>query len=199
MGETVLWLIRHPEPDSSARGLCYGSMDVPLSDDGVRHSKAIAEMMAIENFDAVYTSPKRRCVEMARTIARGRAVATLEDFCELDFGLLEGRSYDEIAALYPDIYRQWMENPTATQFPQGENFCQMSSRVRSALEAMLLRHAQESVLVVTHGGPIRVILAEALGIPPQNIFRIEQSYGAINRIRYRDGTPSVELVNAATV
>lgn len=199
MSETILWLIRHPEPDASARGLCYGSLDVTLSEEGSVQANKIAEMLANEHFGPIYTSPKRRCVEMARIVARGRAVEALEDFRELDFGTLEGRSYDEIAALYPDIYRQWMENPTATQFPQGESFCQMSSRVLDAARAMLARHAGESIALVTHGGPIRVILADALGIPPQNLFRIAQRYGAINRIRYRDGMPSVELVNAVTV
>jgi|SRR5271165_960854 len=199
MNETVLWLIRHPEPDASARDLCYGSLDVALSEEGTRQAHAIAEKLASVRFAAIYTSPKRRCAETAQAIARGGAVKEVEDLRELDFGTLEGRSYNEIAVLHPDIYRQWMDNPTETQFPQGESFCQMSKRVLSVVRDVLARHVGESIALVTHGGPIRVILADALGIPAPNIFRIEQRYGAINRIRYRDGVPSVELVNAANI
>jgi len=199
MNDTVLWLIRHPETDASSRGWCYGSLDVPLSEAGAKQAEAIAEMLADEHFAAIYTSPKRRCTEMAGRIGRGRIVETVDDLRELDFGALEGRSYDNIAALYPDVYRQWMEHPTETQFPEGESFCQMSARVLAAAHVLLARHAGESIAMVTHGGPIRVILAELLGVPARNIFRIEQRYGALNRIRYRAGVPSVELVNAARV
>lgn len=197
MTETVLWLIRHPEPDHSARGLCYGALDIALSDSGIRHAHAISEKLVNENFAAIYSSPKQRCTVTARLLARGRSVETVGDLRELDFGKLEGRSYEEIAASYPDVYKRWMENPTGTEFPDGESFCQMSTRVLGVLNELLARHAGESIAVVTHGGPIRVMLADALGIPLRNIFRIEQHYGAISRLRYRDGMPSVDLVNCA--
>jgi broad specificity phosphatase PhoE len=55
------------------------------------------------------------------------SVQEVDTLRELDFGSFEGRSYDEIAALYLDLYRQWMLYPTETQFPGGENFSQMST------------------------------------------------------------------------
>jgi alpha-ribazole phosphatase len=195
--ETILWLIRHPEPTESAKGRCYGSLDVALPPEGIRHAHSLATALASERFAAIYTSPRQRCMETTRIIATGRScpLEIVDALRELDFGIFEGRSYDEIAALDPDCYRQWMENPTEVQFPGGESFSQISDRVIGATRDLLARHQGDSIIFVTHGGPIRIILADALGMPSSNIFRIGQRYGAINRIRYPAGIPIVELMN----
>ncbi len=201
--ETVLWLIRHPDPEPSAHGLCYGSLDVALSPEGARQADAIARTLMNEPLAAIYTSPRQRCTDTARILAAARncTVEIVDALRELNFGAFEGRSYDDIAALYPDLYRQWMERPTETQFPEGESFRQMSDRVLAIARELRARHCGDSIdsiALVTHGGPIRIILADALGMPPANIFRIAQRYGAINRIRYSRETLTVEMLNSSS-
>lgn len=71
----------------------------------------------------------------------------------------------------------------------------MRTRVVKTAELLRSRHANQSVAVVTHGGVARIMLADALEISGANIFRIAQRYAAINRIRYMNDYPSVELVN----
>ena len=194
---TVLWLIRHPEPEAAAEGRCYGSKDWERSETGLSQARAIAAQLASEPLAAIYTSPRRRCVEAANLLAAGRtcAAVVMEPLRELDFGEFEGRLYEEIESLYPALYREWMERPTEVQFPGGESFSQMRSRVLAAADGLRARHAGEAVALVTHGGVNRIIVADALGMPPAHIFRIAQRYGAVNRIRYFGDTPLVELVN----
>jgi alpha-ribazole phosphatase/probable phosphoglycerate mutase len=194
---TVLWLIRHPEPDEAVRGTCYGSLDVPLSPHGIEHAQSIARWLASHRLDAVYTSPSKRCIDTARCIAVNRScgVEPADGLRELDFGEFEGRRYDEIAELHPDLYRDWMEDPTRVQFPGGENFQEMATRVIAAAHALVSRHSGQQILFVSHGGPNRIILAEVLGVPSNNLFRIAQRYGAINCIRYNGNLPAVELMN----
>ena len=196
--ETIFWLLRHPEPEAEASGICYGSLDVKLSETGVRQAQAVAKALQDVAFTAIYTSPRQRCTEAAQILAIGRscAVQEMESLRELDFGDFEGRRYDEIAALYPERYREWMERPTEVQFPGGESFPQMQARVLAALTDLRRRHAGQSVAIVAHGGVTRIILADALGIAPANIFRIGQRYAAINRLRYFGEVPLVDLVNA---
>lgn len=197
--ETVLWLIRHPAPDASAIGRCYGALDVRLSPAGIRHAGAIGRALRSRRFDAIYSSPSLRCMEAAAKIAIGRRcpVQPVEALRELNFGVLEGRSYDEAAALYPDLYRNWMERPTETQFPGGEIFSQMCARVLGAARDLVARHEGETILFMTHGGPIRVILADALGVPMANIFRMAQRYGAMNNLRYSHDVATVEMMNVS--
>jgi alpha-ribazole phosphatase/probable phosphoglycerate mutase len=195
---TSLWLIRHPEPEASAEGRCYGSLDWQLSPAGLEQAHAIAVRLASEPLAAIYTSPRRRCVQATEILAAGRscAVATLDALRELDFGQFEGHRYDEIAELYPALYHQWMEHPTAVQFPGGENFAVMRKRVLDAAADLRIRHEGKSIALVTHGGVNRIILADALGMDSAAIFRIAQHHGAVNLIRYCGETPLVELVNS---
>lgn len=198
--ETILWLLRHPEPEVAAAGRCYGSLDLELSANGLLQAHATAKVFARETLSAIYTSPRRRCQQAARILASGRnsACQEIDALREMDFGAFEGRSYDEIAALYPEIYQQWMERPTEVRFPGGETFSEMHSRVIAAVEDVRSRHEGERVALVTHGGVIRIILAEALCMAPATLFRLGQRYGGINRIRYFGNVPCVELMNGSS-
>lgn len=196
--ETILWLLRHPEPEAAAVGRCYGSLDVKLSEAGIRQAHALARALAGVPLAAIFTSPRQRCSAAAEILAAGRSCVftTIPSLREMDFGEFEGRSYEEIAGLHPELYRQWMEHPTEVQFPGGEAFSQMSARVISAVNDLLRRHAGKSMALVTHGGVIRILLCETMGIPPANLFRLGQRYAAVNRIRYLQNCSIVDLVNA---
>lgn len=157
----------------------------------------VAHALATVDIAAIYTSPRVRTRESAEIIARHHrcAVQVHEQLCEIDFGDFEGLAYDDIARRYPVEYRRWMDHPTEVQFPNGESFQTMRRRVQSAANELICRHGGETIAIVTHGGVNRVLLAEALGVPEANLFRIGQGYGARNLVHYIDGYPSVELMN----
>jgi len=161
-------LIRHPEPDDAVRGICYGSLDVPLSPRGIEQARSIARCLSNQRLDAIYTSPSQRCVETARYIAAGRscAVEPVDALRELNFGDFEGRPYDEIAECYPGLYREWMEHPTDVHFPGGEDFRTMANRVTAITRELLVGHSNQPIALLSHGGAIRIILAEYWGCSP---------------------------------
>src|ERR1700678_4125680 len=135
---TRFWLIRHGAPAQEARHRCYGSLDVGLSETGRAQMAQAAEHLKGEPVAAIYTSPRSRALESARILgaAASCAIEVVEGFREIDFGDFEGLTYDEIAARYPDLYRQWMETPAEIQFPNGESFSAMRVRVLSAFDAI---------------------------------------------------------------
>jgi broad specificity phosphatase PhoE len=186
---TRIWLLRHGEPDESVRRLCYGSLDVGLSDAGRRQMMRAARELAAEPVAAIYSSPRLRAVESARILseglgARDPCARVVPDFREIDFGDFEGMAYDEIAARYPDLYRQWMEASTTVQFPGGESFATMRLRVLRAFDALSAAHAGETAVV-----------ARTLGMAGEDIFHLAQDHGAINRIDLVDGFAVVSLLN----
>lgn len=195
---TTFWLIRHPQPESEAEGRCYGSLDWRLSEQGMLQARAIARKLQSETLAAIYTSPRLRCRQAAEILGTGRTcpVETIEAMRELDFGEFEGRRYEDIEQSHPEIYRDWMENPTEVQFPGGECFRAMQVRVLAAAADLRTRHRGDSIALITHGGAVRIILAEALCIAPRHIFRLAQRHGAINLLRYFEDVPLIELVNA---
>jgi len=198
MQKTVLWLIRHGEPEEAMRGRCYGRLDAELSATGSRQIERVAERLSTESLAAIYASPRRRATASAEIIARKHATGvTIEPALrEIDFGDFEGRTYDEIAHSHPELYRLWMERPTEMQFPNGESFAMMRQRVTAALAGIRERHRGETIALVTHGGGVRIAIAEALSVPDSRIFSIAQQFAAVNRIAYLDGYPIVEMVNA---
>jgi alpha-ribazole phosphatase len=194
---TTLWLIRHGETAQSARGRCYGSLDVALSPEGIAQVQAAAHRLGTQCLSGIYCSPRTRCRDSAEIIAAQRrcTVETVADLAELDFGDFEGKTYDEIAAEHPELYAEWMTNPTMVKFPGGESFSEMWTRVTAAVTKLRAAHAGSSLAIVAHGGVNRIILAEALGLPTKNIFRIGQGYAALNLVQYYGDTAIVELIN----
>lgn len=194
---TTLLLIRHAEPATSAKGLCYGALDVPLSDDGVIQAQRIGDHLRDTRLDAVYSSPLSRSVATASAVSESRGLSPelREDLSEIDFGAFEGRTFDEIAASDPDLYAQWMREPASVRFPGGESFDDLQGRVTSEIARIRREHRGGSVAVVSHGGPIRVVIAEVLGLDSGYVFRIGQSWGGMSSVEWVGDEPTVRYVN----
>jgi alpha-ribazole phosphatase/probable phosphoglycerate mutase len=194
---TRFWLIRHGEPVAEARGRCYGLRDFALSDHGRRQMEQVAEYLRNEPITAVFSSPLSRSLEGARIISSrlSRPVKVREDLTEMNFGDFEGLPYDEIAARYPDTYRQWMETPSEVQFPNGESLSDMRVRVLGAFAEIRRECKGETVAIVSHGGVNRILIAWALQMPDSGLFRLGQDYAGINLLETADEQISLRLMN----
>ena len=192
-----LFLVRHAETEESSRGRCYGSLDVGLSPLGRSQCAALAELLSAQAIGAVVASPRIRAVETADAIAgrHGLDVRLDADLRELDFGDLEGRAYDEIAVSLPELFSEWMTNPTRVRFPGGEGYADLKARALGAFESIREGLDGQTVVVVTHGGVVRAVLADALGIPDELIFRIAVDPASLSVVEWLDGVPVVLCVN----
>ena len=196
---TTLLLIRHAEPAAWAKQLCHGALDVPLSDEGVIQARCIGDHLRDARLDAVYASPLGRAVATASAVARPHGLTPVlrEDLAEIDFGAFEGRTFEKIAASHPELYAQWMREPASVRFPGGETFEDLRERTTSEVTRIRREHEGGSVAVVTHGGVIRAVLAEVLGLDDGMIFRIGQSWGGMSLVEWVGHEPIVRYVNVA--
>jgi broad specificity phosphatase PhoE len=146
---------------------------------------------------AVYCSDLIRARKSAEIIAAPHKLdcIALPELRERDFGIWEGMSFTEIKEKYPAEFDAWATNPLKFSPINGENTLQVRERVISALEKILTDHQGENIAVVAHGGVNRIILCHILGIPLENIFRIEQGHAAVNIIEFWDRYPVVKLLN----
>jgi broad specificity phosphatase PhoE len=188
-------LIRHGEPEASATGRCYGKMDVGLSDVGRSQMKRVAGALRSASIAAVYASPRRRARESAEGLSSDVVVDAR--LSEIHFGELEGLTYDEAAERYPTLYKRWMDHPTEVEFPGGEGFGAMKLRVLEAMGAIRNAHSDQTVAIVSHGGVNRIVLADALGIEPRNIFHLDQSHAGVSIVDDYDDYSLVRLMNAS--
>lgn len=180
---TEVILIRHAEAEGSGRYLGRRS-DPPLSARGRAQAEALARWLAGERLAAIYSSPLRRALETARTVAAPHRlpVETVADLAEMDFGLWDGLSYQEIEAREPERLAHWLADPVAVAPPEGESLAEMGQRVINAFEAIVTRHPGETMTIVTHGGPARVILCQGLGLPLAAHWRLHQDLAAVSRL-----------------
>jgi alpha-ribazole phosphatase/probable phosphoglycerate mutase len=194
---TRMVLVRHGQPVEEMRGRCYGRLDVGLSSAGRLQAERAARFLAEAPLLRIYTSPRQRAMESAAPLAelKGMAVDTEAAFREIDFGLFEGLSYEEAEQRYPEVYAEWMAHPTRVRFPEGESYPEMRERVLSAGRVLRTRHEGETFVLVSHGGVNRTLLAEALGMPDANLFRMEQGYASVNIIDFYGEEPIVKLMN----
>ena len=198
MTPTRLVLIRHAEPDADARRRCYGRLDVDLCADGHARARTLAADLARGRVAAVYTSPLGRARATAAPIAEAFALepVIVDDLRELDFGDLDGLLLDEIVERHPE-FLAWTNAPAAVRFPGGESVAALRERVLATTADIRRRHEGETVAVVTHAVPIRVVLADALGLPLDGLFRLDQGYGGVSIVDWFGETPLVRLVNAS--
>jgi alpha-ribazole phosphatase len=196
---TRLYLVRHAATTLEP-GRCCGSLDVGLSDEGREQARRLAEALGGIELAAVYTSPLERARHTAAEVATRQNLIPNKQpgLAEIDFGELEGRRFEEIASTHPDVYATWMSRPTEVEFPSGERFADFARRVRETTRDIRLAHEREAIALVTHGGPIRVVVADALAMPTCALFRLDQSFTGLSVTDWIEGSPIVRLLNAVT-
>ncbi len=179
-GVTRLILVRHGETEASASGRCIGRTDLALSEAGRLQAVALASRLRRAGAAAVYASTSRRAVETADPIATalGVEVRRLADLCEVDFGALEGLTFEEVEASHPRTWSEWMRNPTEVRFPGGEALDDVARRARRARSQVLAACPGQAAVIVSHGGPLRVLLADALGLGLARCFDLTVRHGS---------------------
>lgn len=194
---TRIHLARHGAVSDEWRDRVYGQMDVPLSEKGMAQAETLAERLAEARIDAVYASDLSRALETARAIGRRHRldVRPVPAFREASFGHWQGRRWldvlsedaDEVRAIYADFGGAKMKD--------GESLAELRERVAPALREIVERHRGGSIAIASHGGVIRVILADALGMDLSASVRIEQTHCSLNVIEFGPEGPRVKLVN----
>ncbi len=197
---TTLYLIRHGETRDAHPKRYKGSIDVQLSEGGEEQMKRLSAFIAEKGSDrlhAVYSSDLRRAVKSAEIIAKpfGIKPHVMHGLRERNFGVWEGMTFDEIRERYPEEFEAWAGNPLKFSPVQGESTLEVRDRALRAFQEIVEKHEGENTAVISHGGITRILLCHVLGIPLENIFRIEQDFGALNVIEFHDKFPVVKLLN----
>ena len=159
-------LVRHGDTELNSAERYWGHSDVKLSDAGLSQAKRLRDRLATQKIDAIYSSDLRRASVTAETIASGHQleVITCAELCEINFGELEGLTFDEISQLYPEVTRLWVERSPKLKFPGGESLDEFDKRVSRFLGRLEKHGEEETMLIVAHCGPLRVLICQLLGV-----------------------------------
>jgi broad specificity phosphatase PhoE len=157
--------------------------------------------LAVLPVAAVYSSPLQRAYNTALPIAarHGLEVQTLDDLRESNFGTWEGLSHAEVVARSPEDAQQlhtWEQNASVAP-PGGESFEAMQERVCAVVERLVQAHPDQTIVLVSHVGPIKVLLCAALGAPFSSALRIFLDPATISVVDWRQAEYAiVRLVNS---
>lgn len=173
-----LILVRHGQTEWNQLGIIQGRTDIPLNDTGIMQARAAGEWLSQRRIDAVYSSPMQRAFDTATEIARphGLPVISIDDIIEIDFGLWEEKTADELKKLYPEYWNDWSwhldEEKSANM--QAESAYTILNRVKRALNSIFEENTAGSTpVVVSHTMPIKLIMANAIGLPLKSLQSIK--------------------------
>lgn len=198
-----LTLIRHTSLQIAA-GICYGQSDVDVAHsffDEVEtlktklNTKHSHTTLNAKHFDAIYSSPLQRCTKLAIALQSSLNVdshTVHEHLKELDFGDWELQAWDDISR---DIFDVWAKDYASLAPPNGETFSQLQQRGLQFLTQMQTKHAGEHIVVITHGGMIRALIANVLNMELKGLFRITIDYASMTQLDFSQAVPKINFVN----
>ena len=198
---TRLYIVRHGETLANREYRFIGSRDDPLSELGQIQAAQVAEALAAFPIAAVYSSPMQRTYCTAVPIAE-RLQLEVQKFDALregSFGIWEGMNRAEVLARSPEDawhFYEWERDANIAP-PGGESMTALQERVCSGVEQLALAHPDQSIVLVSHVGPIKALMCTALGVPISTSPRIFLDPATISVVDWRDMTHAiVRLVNS---
>jgi alpha-ribazole phosphatase len=179
-----LLLMRHGETAWNAAGRLQGQSDPPLSVCGQGQALTLAQAVATEAVQAVYSSDLQRARETSHRVATvlGLPVQCDVRWREMAFGSWEGLSWEQIQQHHSVALSAWQADPLHIAPPGGETLEQVYTRVRTALTCLVAAHQAHTVILVSHGGPLRLLLCLALGLPPEAHWRFLLDPGSLSAL-----------------
>ncbi len=194
---TRVYVVRHGQTAWNLEEVFRGRADIPLDETGKKEVHLAGEALQNENVHAVYSSPLSRSMETAEKIAKFHdiAVTPLEAIIDMSYGEWEGVSLKEIAAKYPDLHSLWLQEPHKVRFPNGETLEEVRARTMEAVENLVAKHLNETIALVTHRAPNKVICCALLGLDNSHFWRIQQDTASTNLFVYQNEQWIVSFLN----
>lgn len=192
---TTLLVVRHGQTElTTARRFSGGGVEGPgLDATGLEQARRAAEVLSSSGAVAVISSPMLRARQTADAIATaiGATSRVDEDWRECDFGAWEGLTLTEIGERFPEVIARWYGS-TSIAPPGGESLDEVFRRTGVARDKAIARHPGQPVVVVTHSMPLRALVRQVLGAPPEAYFRLQPAPGSLTEVQvYSDGMMTI--------
>jgi broad specificity phosphatase PhoE len=192
-----LLLVRHGITEfNSSRRLC-GYSDIELSTEGREQIKRLSRRLENERIDAAYSSDLKRASGSAKLLSRGREleITACPELREINHGMCEGLTFDELSSRYPDIVEMYFNSSMELKFPGGEGLEAFAARVGKFLDRMDKHSPSDTVLVVSHSGPLRILTCSVLGLDPSHWWQISIDNASLSMMETAQQGMVISLLN----
>jgi len=198
MTDTIIELIRHGEP-VGGRAYRGNRIDDCLSEEGWHQMRSVLKNET--GLQQVISSPLLRCHEFAEEVASKFDIPlTVEpDLREVGFGSWEGRTPDEIVRDSPAEYEAFYADPVNNRPPGAEPLQAFYDRTVKVFDRLAKEFEDQRLLVVTHAGVIRAIVAHVLEAPLASMYRMRIDYAGVSRVRVNENRLRLEKFNSVVL
>ena len=192
-----LWLVRHGQTAWNASGLCLGRTDLNLNQYGVKMVKALKKHIDIVACDAVYSSPTKRALETARILTTGysKPIQMSKDLQEVDFGVWEGQTWENITGHREKEWDMWRQDPVHSAPHGGESLEAVAMRMMHFYRTLLENHEGQTILIVGHGGCLNIFLCTLLQVPLNYLWTFRLNPASFSEIVVRPQGPMLVSLN----
>lgn len=170
--------------------------DAELSDNGRQQMRD--SVQGITSWDSIISSPMQRCRRFAVEQSERLAIPMVENssWREIYFGDWEGRIIADVWREAPDLVANYFKDPYSDTPHNGEAVSVVAERLQTAWDALLNEHRNQHVLVVQHGGTMRILLALILGMPATAMNHFEVPFACLTRLKvfHRPGHSNFPLL-----
>ena len=166
MKETEIILIRHGETEWNSQQRMQGHSNSDLSSVGQAQIQALGQWMKNVPFDHIYSSDSLRAKQTAKAITQfsGHELKIDLRLREKNLGVFEGLTSEEARERHPEVFRLFKTAGSKYVIDEGESTQQLQDRALEIVDEIRIKHPEERVLLVTHGGFIRVVMKHSLGL-----------------------------------
>jgi broad specificity phosphatase PhoE len=195
----LIFLIRHGNTEFNKKKIFRGYFDVPLDDTGIKQAEKTGDFLKDIKFDSIYSSPLARAYKTAEIIKKyqGNDLKVIKEdgFTDMNFGAWEGRGYDEVSTIYPEIYKKWLMEPFKMFIPNGETLYNAQNRSWETMKRIIIESTDSVLAIVTHRIITKLLILKMLDINESGIWKINQDPCCINIFEYNYGIFFVSKLN----
>ena len=187
MDKTTFLIVRHGQTQWNKEGRMMGISDIPLTAEGLKQAKTVAEFLKDYPLDRIVTSPLKRAIQTAQAIHMFHVDIPLErihDLRERSFGTLEGLTYEQANARAPQIVMGSLWQYPKFRPPDGESLADVTERAQTVFEGLIRSYNGQIIAIVSHGSFIRNFLSVILKLPLEEVNKYEFVNASISVVRY---------------
>lgn len=191
------YIVRHAEKQ---KGDFYNSylrhQDEPITTEGQQSAQRLWSFFNTRDISAIYISEYLRTAQTIEYVSTQSGISPIIDkrLNEIDNGLIEGMSDQELQASYPEVWNGFRERNHDFRFPNGETGEEARKRIEELLEEKRILHSSENVLFVCHEGLIRLLTCHIMGLPVYNRWNFSVDFCGIMEIAYQPNYNNWKLI-----
>ena len=180
-------LIRHGETKWNVEEIFRGRADIELNETGMKQAKLLSEYLSEVKIDAIYSSPLKRALKTAETVANYHKldVGIAPGLIDFNYGKWQGLPHGEVKDKYKELYAQWIKNPHLVRMPDGESLDDVKERAMGVVNSVIAK-CEGTAALVSHRVVNKVLICALLGLDNSHFWNIKQDTGGITTFAYEN-------------